>query len=616
MLVQLVSRRPRGTATLALVTVLTTVLFTSTVGVLYWCSTNARHAARAVTRTQLFYAAEAGLNFAAGKFKLLPRGVPLDMAALSSEFVRIAAETFPPDVRLQRYTITYASTNAPVTFGKYRGLYQIEAIYTITCRTADGRDPENAVELCLQMGSLFISPFQFGIFYNENLEIHPGADMTISGRVHSNKNIYMWPARRLTFLDQVTCVGKFIRGDDGWNIFTNAIVRTRDQGQIRIATNNAGTAFVRLGKRLSDGFEFDSYVSGTTPTEYFDSNHRLWPPQSRERLRDRVLDGTHGTDMLTLPFEGAEEYTRVLVDPPIPGETAAVAKVRLANAAALILDTNDCLYYQTGPITNSEFTTRILIGNAFSGQFAFVTRTNFFWNGRQNYLINPLDFNMARFRQWLQSSECPPAARNEFFNSTDGRAGIIYVNPPDQGPRTPNSTNSAVRIINAEELPRALTFVTPLPLYTRGNFNVQIGANTATNFPCAIVADCFTPLSTAWKDSDNQTTNMRPAASTTLNTAIIVGNSMSTTNVTGGGVHNLPRFLENWSGCTITIRGSMICMFPSEKETAQHVDINPNYYSPPIRNYLYDPRLGRQETSPPGIPNVYRYGVLSWTQIR
>lgn len=609
-------RHARGTATLAAVVVLSTVLFVAVTGVLHWASSTTRQAARSVTRTRLLYAAESGLQYAVGKFKLVPRGGFFDYTALSNEFAQIAAATFPPDILLQRYTVAYTSSNAPVLYGKYRGLYQIEAIYTITSRAADARDPDNAVELQLQMGSLFISPFQFGVFYNENLEIHPGADMIISGRVHSNKNIYMWPTRRLTFNDPVTCVGKFIRGDDGWNIFTNALRPTRDQGQIRVATNVASTAFVRLGKRRSDGFEFDSYVSGTTPTEYFDSDHPNWAAQSRTRLRDRVLDGTHGTDTLTLPFEGAEEYTRVLVDPPVHGETANVAVVRMANRAALVIDTDDGLYLQQGPVTNIEFTTRTYLGNAFSGSYAFVTRTNLFLNGRQNYLINPVDFNMARFRQWLQSPACPAAARDEFFHSPNGRAGIIYVNPPEQGPRTPLSTNTAVRIVNGEELPRALTFVTPYPLYTKGNFNTKIGANINTSFPCAVVADCLTPLSTAWNDWQNLTNNYHPAADTILNTAIVVGNSMSTTNVTGGGLHNLPRFLENWSGRTITIRGSMICLFPSEKETAQHVDINPTYYSPPIRNYLYDPRLGRYETSPPGIPNVYRYGVLSWAQTR
>jgi len=609
--------RPRGTASLAAVVVLTTVLFLGVTGMMYWAGTSSRQAARAVTRARLFYAAEAGLNYAAGKFKTVPRGGFFDYAAVSNEFVPIAAQTFPPDIVLQRYTISYVTTNAPVQYGKYRGLYQIEAIYTITSRAADANDPANAVELQLQMGSLFISPFQFGVFYNENLEINPGADMTISGRVHSNKNIYMWPERRLNFRGPVTCAGVFHRGDDGLNIYTNALIRTRPQGQISIATNDAGTAFARLGRRRSDGWEFDPQLSGSVPTEYFETYHPKWAADSLTRLRGRVLDRTHGTDALTLPFEGAEDYTRVLIEPPVFGETSSIANVRLANRAAIVIDADDGLYYQSGPVTNAEYTTRVFLGNAFSGEYAFVTRTNYFWNGRQNYHINPLDFNMARFRQWLQSPSCPAAARNEFFNSAHGRSGIIYVNPPEIGPRTRYSTNTAVRIVNGEEVPRPLTLATPQPLYILGNFNTRIGANTNTNHPCSVVADCLTPLSVAWNDLRNTVSNRQPAESTTYNTAILVGNTTSTTNQSGGGLHNLPRFLEVWTGKTITINGSMICLYAAQKETEPHDDTFTNsFYLPPIRNYLYDPRLGRHETSPPGIPNVYRYGILKWAQLR
>jgi hypothetical protein len=605
-------RVPRGAATIAAVVVLTTALFIGLASLLNWSTNGYRHATRAVTHARLFYAAESGLQYAAGKFKLLPRGGNFDRSLLSNEFVAIVASNFPSDIRLVKFNMNDSVTNATVMLGKYKGLYQIEAVYDIRCRVCDKNDTTHVVELQLKMGSLFISPFQFGVFYDENLEIHPGADMIISGRVHCNQNIYMWPTKTLKFNDAISCVGSFIQGyDAGWSIFSSS----RDQGQIYVATNVAGTTrYVKLGKRLSNGVEFDTSVSGATATEYFDTYSPLWASTSLTRLRSRVLDSTHGTDALTLPFEGAEDYTRVLIEPPVNGETVDVARVRMANRAAFLIETNNILYYQTGPITNSEYTTRTAINNVYSNSFA--TRTNFFWNGRQDYTINPLDFNMNAFNTWVASGNCPSAARDEFNNSANSRSGIIYINPSEIGNRTYKSTNAAVRLIHAAALPRPLTFATPHAVYIKGDYNIKIGTTANTNYPSAILGDCFTPLSSAWNDKKNITNNLVVASNTTYNTALIVGNSTSTyMNTTGGGLHNLPRFLEAWSGKTITINGSMVCLYPANKERAQHVDNNSDYYMPPTRNYLYDTRLGRYETSPPGVPNIYKYGLLEWKQV-
>ena len=49
--------------------------------------------------------------------------------------------------------------------------------------------------------------FQFAVFYNVLLEITPGANMTITGPVHCNTNIYISPGATLTFNSNVTASG-------------------------------------------------------------------------------------------------------------------------------------------------------------------------------------------------------------------------------------------------------------------------------------------------------------------------------------------------------------------------------------------------------------------------
>jgi hypothetical protein len=49
--------------------------------------------------------------------------------------------------------------------------------------------------------------FAHAIFYNMDLEIFNGPNMTISGPVHTNGNLYLYPDNSLTFTDQVTATG-------------------------------------------------------------------------------------------------------------------------------------------------------------------------------------------------------------------------------------------------------------------------------------------------------------------------------------------------------------------------------------------------------------------------
>ncbi|HWN93671.1 MAG TPA: hypothetical protein VNT99_01450, partial [Methylomirabilota bacterium] len=52
--------------------------------------------------------------------------------------------------------------------------------------------------------------FQFAIFYNLDLEINPGPNMTITGPVHANGNIYLEPQAALIFQGDVTSAGSIL----------------------------------------------------------------------------------------------------------------------------------------------------------------------------------------------------------------------------------------------------------------------------------------------------------------------------------------------------------------------------------------------------------------------
>ena len=53
-----------------------------------------------------------------------------------------------------------------------------------------------------------------------------------------------------------------------------------------------------------------------------------------------------------------------------------------------------------------------------------------------------------------------------------------------------------------------------------------------------------------------------------------------------GGLENYPRLHENWSGVSLTYRGSFVSLGPPDHVVGPHT--TPLLYSPPVRNWGYD----------------------------
>lgn len=86
---------------------------------------------------------------------------------------------------------------------KYTGLKGNVSTYRVISNARQLNRANNivsAVEQKIQIASIPL--FQYQFFYNLDLEIHPGANMTFAGRVHSNGSIYS--ERDLTFAGDVT----------------------------------------------------------------------------------------------------------------------------------------------------------------------------------------------------------------------------------------------------------------------------------------------------------------------------------------------------------------------------------------------------------------------------
>ena len=194
---------------------------------------------------------------------------------------------------------------------------------------------------------------------------------------------------------------------------------------------------------------------------------------------------------------------------------------------------------------------------------------------------------------------------------------IIYISDTSAS-QTGGSPKRGIRLKNGAIMPDAgITVASANPVYIQGDYNTG-GSNPPSNSgdsskpqvsgytrkPCAVVADAVNILSNAWNDSNSSSSlSSRTASNTTVNTAIVSGIVPSSNNYYSGGAENFPRFLESWSGRTLTYYGSMVELYASRQSIGRWGSAN--VYNPPQRQWFFDTNL--QIYTPPGSLPVFSY---------
>lgn len=100
----------------------------------------------------------------------------------------------------------------------------------------------------------------------------------------------------------------------------------------------------------------------------------------------------------------------------------------------------------------------------------------------------------------------------------------------------------------------------------------------------------------------------------TVNAAMIAGNVLttgSTATTFSGGVHNLTRLLEDWTGDTLWLNTSIINLYNSVQATHQF-EMPGSYYEPPTRKFSFDLNYTTSTGLPPGTPLVDRMIRADW----
>ncbi|MEK7392896.1 MAG: hypothetical protein AAB214_10040 [Fibrobacterota bacterium] len=516
----------------------------------------------------------------------------------------------------------------PITSGQFKGFTGLKLSYLVHATGYAPGGAKSQVDVELKIYQVPI--FQFGVFYQGNLEITPGPEMNVFGPVHTNGSaLFRAPVNNpwlnLRFQGPVTATGNVYH----WKGLGGIKYRNSPE-------NGTDTTQPALGTTIK------AATSGEVPPEINHARNVMW-----------------GGDSLKLPIETADP--RQIIMPPSSSDPVGLTRQKLANKA-------------------SAASTWINPGNG-TGRPAWITGNGantahrVFWDRREQAWVRYWNFDVAALIASGNTDSVFYIA--DTFNHGDDR-GLAH-----------KQTINAFRIINASRLPRNMTIATPNPVYIVGDFNVSptvgcydrslAAAPPGGSYCNAMIAsDAITLLSPKWinykrgnsfscnerqghldQGSENaqwtmdgvspEKTNGAPnvdglwtmdncgpfQGSVTVNAALMTGNKAANAaalppnnydngtfeNGYEGGWHNTIRFLEELNNSTVNFNGSFVCLWEASsrglKKSGKIILTLPSgYYLAPVRNWGFDPRFRNLSNMPPATPFLATPPITTWMEKR
>ena len=550
-----------------------------------------------------FYGADAGIESGVVGLRGLLTGTPDPSAA------QLNAITAPT---LNNTTLTFASYaitqtpapyNASMPSGPYGGLSGLFTDYRITSQVT-GPNGTRA-NLTQTFHYVSIPLFQFAVFYGKgvDLEMAPGANMTLNGKVFANSDIYLAPQGSTLRIGRACATCNTLLASAG-NIY-RTIKRFPSPPP---PTTRGSNPQIMDASGTYQTLNFDHVANQNFASSWTASQ---WQSAAQSLFGSTVKDSAMGVQQIVPPIPqlfynptNPDQVAHQMIELPQPSDSIDLAAAKLYSQAGLrIVDgvatdqSGTPVSLPTGAVTTSTF---------YDGREANVMQVT-------NVDISKLPASMFAYGQPLQN-------------------GVLYVANSSGGPSAPCAYGTrgasnpcpAVRLVNGATIPVnpsqpvGLTVASQNPVYIQGDFNTTTtNMSGVTNHPpAAVLADAVTVLSNNWRDTNavnsSSTLSSRAATATTVNAAIATGPSNESTSGAGNGqLENDIRFLESWSGQTFTYSGSIVNLWHSMQVTSpwQNTGV---YYNAPIRNWSYDTLFNTNP--PPGTPRGVVMTRGQWAQ--
>ena len=419
--------------------------------------------------------------------------------------------------------------------------------------------------------------------------------MTFAGWVHTNGNLYL-SSNSTTYQSQITTPD---------SVFWNR--KDRNNRLAGIFINNAAGTAVNL--------TFDSRSL----------SEAAFRTQSVSKFNSRLMTHAFGVKPLKLPLP-TNMAPVTLVLPKDPADVQMVQDVKMAWKSDFYVTVKTGVFQiaDTNTIKTAfcdslviERSAGLDVPSMGACRRIFKPRVNAFYEGREDLRPDLIDVHMDSLRIWSDSAPTTRSPR------------ILYV--AFSAPSISNASNDylSVRLRGGAQLPKSrsaadtggISVVTERPLYVLGDYNTTVWR------PAALMADAISFLSnppnramlnaspaasavrggtagvTGWCDVMQQVMAQRTAKPTTVNAAILAGNSATPCDYAragcaspayGGGLENFPRFLENWGGVTFTYTGSQVSLYTNRYSTGLWGNTTNvgyeggGYYTPPTRHWAFD----------------------------
>lgn len=159
----------------------------------------------------------------------------------------------------------------------------------------------------------------------------------------------------------------------------------------------------------------------------------------------------------------------------------------------------------------------------------------------------------------------------------------------------------------------------------QGHYNAAGAGYGDPHASAAVIADAVTLLSAAWNDWNSLDLPHDPADAlpTYYRFAVGAGTSLSyaqpggtpTDFGTDGGVQNLLRLLEDWTGDTLYYRGSLAPLWVSRQGRGSYKCCTNVFRPPTTLAFEHDADFLALATQPPGTPTLSDVNITGFRQI-
>jgi hypothetical protein len=237
-------RNQEGTATVIAVMIMS--LMTGFVALAVSRTTNETMAmSNDIAETRVFSAAQASLENmtlnADSKFD-----IKLDLdSADETQIKTTLPEGFPQYNFVQDIDKVRTAEIVDATGETFQGLKQIRDEWELSTTVSDPKTSTQSI-LRRRFFNNRIPLFQFGIFYDDDLEFHPGPRFDFGGRVHANGNLFLQASTGLYFSSRVSAtkdvVTEIARNGSPWTNWNNNVYIKNGEGTYVKLDNTKGSA--------------------------------------------------------------------------------------------------------------------------------------------------------------------------------------------------------------------------------------------------------------------------------------------------------------------------------------------------------------------------------------